>query len=1011
MTGALTLVRALVHRLGTTAVILIVALCASAAATVGPTYYAASTHSILQDTLANVNVLGRSFEVVQQGPVQDSLPTLQDTVQRDLVGAAGSTARVDRLFQPPITSLETNVFFPAQVENVLLANRSDFCRHLRFAKGSCPTGLNTVAISTSLATANNWSVGERVHPKGRPVLTITGIYVPPDINTSYWLSRGATYFAAENPVPQVAPIDALFTPASTIAALRGKPQGSVTVSRALIPAHVQPADVDPLGHIVQRLTSSTALARTQAGTLTSINITTDNVRSSWRALAVPVFVVTAELLVLTWLLLFLVVTEAVDARGNEIALAKLRGHDSRRALVFGLSEPATLLAVALPTGAVLGWLLTSGLAHVLLRAGTPVGLPGLAWLSAAAASLGGVAAIVIAARRTVTRPVVEQWRRTGRRSTDRSWVFDAVVLTAAVAGLIQLLVGGALDSTKHSALALLVPGLLGIAIAVVASRLLPFVCRATFARTRRGGGLGPFLAVRYIARRPGGTRTTMILATAVSLATFSLASWSVGASNRSRVAEMTVGAPTVLTVAPRVGTDLPSLVDRIDPSGGAVATVEQYFSADVILLAVQPSRFAAVANWSGDAPPSAHELSSTLHPPAPDPIALDGDRVRMRVDVGRLTPVGGELSLDVFARGANAETPVDLGPLNRANSSVQFTADLPAPGVIRDLQVGPPAGHRVEVQGQVTVREIDVHDASGWHRVDGALAAGVWSDTQDQNVRVTASNTGLRWSFVAVNGQPATLSVHDHPDPLPALVSQALAGSNSGVQATGLNGSGLIVDVTDRLASVPSAPANGVIVDLDYAERIAGGDDSPATAQVWVRGPVDRVQRALSAAGVSVLNEQSSSRLQDELSRQGPGLASVLFLADAGAAAVLAALAAVLSLSAAARRRRYEYAALAATGATSRSLYVALAVEQLVVIGFGTLTGVAAGLVSTWLAGHSVPQFVTSPASSLLAYRPNAVFLVVTLGAAVVLLLGVAAAAAGALLRSVTPEQLREAQS
>lgn len=1011
MTGALTLARALLHRLGTTVVILIVALCASAAATVGPTYYSTARHSILQDTLGDAGVIGRSVQVVQQGPVQNSLPALEDKVHTELVRTLHNDATINRLFQPMIESQETNVLFVAQSQNVLLATRTNFCAHLKFAKGSCPTATNAVGISTSLAADNHWSVGQRVHAAGRAPFTISGIYVPPNINDNYWLSRGSTYFPAENPIAQVAPFDALFTPASTINSLGRAPQGTITIARSLIPAHVEPSDVTPLLHMVQRLNASTPLAAVQASTVTTMDITAQNVKSSWRALAIPVFVVTAELLVLTWLLLFLVVTEAVEARGTEIALAKLRGHASGRALVFGLGEPAVLLTIALPVGAVLGWLLTMGLSHVLLRPGTPVGLPGIAWLAAAIASIGGIAAIALAARRTVTRPVVEQWRRTGRRTTDRSWVFDAIVLTAAVAGLLQLAFSGSLDSTKHSALALLVPGLLGIAIAVVASRLLPLVCRSLFGRTRRSGGLGPFLAVRYIARRPGGTRTTMILATAVSLATFSLASWSVGSSNRSRVANMTVGAPTVLTVAPRLGTDLAALVDRIDPSGRSVTAVESFYSSDVNLLAVQPSRFAAVANWSKGSAIDARGLASVLHPPAPQPIALDGDRVRVVVDVGALAPTGGQLMLNIFAIGASAPTPVELGTLNRAHTTATLTADLPAPAVLRDLEVGPPAGRPVQVQGQLTVRAIEVHDSTGWHRLTGTFSDGQWTDVQDQNVTIAADGNELRWSFVAVHGEPATISVHDHPDPLPAVVSSALAGSNSGVQATGLNGATLIVDATRRIANVPSAPSDGVIVDLTYASRLASGDLSAANAQVWVRGPVDRVERSLRAAGVSILDRQSSNQLNDELGRQGPGLASILFLADAGAAAVLAALAAVLSLSAAARRRRYEYASLAATGATSGSLYTALALEQLVVIGFGTLTGIAAGLLATALAGHSVPEFVTAPASSLLGYRPDPLFLGLTLGLGVLMLLATAAAAAAALLRSVTPDQLREAQT
>lgn len=1012
MTGVLTLVRALVHRLGTTVVILLVALCASAAATVGPTYFAAAKHSILQDTLSDADVIGRSFQVVQQGPVQNSLPDVATRTQHELVAAAGSPATVRRLFGPPVAAIETSAFFAAQAENPPLVARTNVCAHLHFATGSCPTAANSVAISTSLAVGNRWTVGQQIHAAGRPPFAITGIYVPPGADDNYWLARSTSYFPAENPTRVVAPYDALFTPTTTIAALHGDPQGTVVVARPLTAGAIQPGDVATLTRIATRLTTSGLLARSQATVTTGIGNTVATVKSSWSALSVPVFVVTAELLVLTWLLLFLVVTDAVEARGTEIALAKLRGYGAGRALAFGLGEPAVLLAMALPAGALLGWLLTGGLSHVLLRHGTPVVLPGLGWLGAVVASVGGIAAIVVAARRTVTRPVVEQWRRTGRRSTDRGWAFDAVVLTGAVAGLVQLAVSGTFNSTRHSALALLVPGLLGIAIAVVASRLLPLACRATFGRTRRAGGLGPFLAVRHLARRPGGTRTTMILATAVALATFSLASWSVGSSNRSRVADLTVGAPTVFTVVPKPGVDLAKVVQHIDPNGHSVAAVENFTSSGTTLLAVQPQRFAAVANWSSSFVHDAAGLLAHLHPPAPDPILLTGDLVRLRVDVRALAPTGDELVLDVVAAGATAPTPVSLGVLHGTGSR-QVTGELPgcSPCAVSDLEVSPPGGRPAQVHGQLTLSDLEVRDSSGWHPLGGAMAPGQWADAQDQRVTLTSDGAHVQWTFVAVAGAPGRIGVHDRPDPLPAVVSSKLAGSSATVGTTGLNGAGITVAVDGRAANVPGAAATGIVVDLTYAARAAAGNLAPSTAQVWVRGPADPVRRALTADRVVVLDEQSSTRLSDEFGRQGPGLASVLFLADAGAAAILAALAAVLSLSAAARRRRYEYAALAATGATTRSLYGALAIEQLVVVGFGTVTGVLAGLLATLLAGHSVPEFVVAPAAELLRYRPDPLFLGLTLGAGFVLLVAAAAGAAAALLRSVNPEQLREAPS
>jgi hypothetical protein len=526
-----------------------------------------------------------------------------------------------------------------------------------------------------------------------------------------------------------------------------------------------------------------------------------------------VFVVTAELLVLTWLLLFLVVTDAVEARGTEIALAKLRGYGAGRALTFGLGEPAVLLAIALPAGALLGWLLTGGLSHVLLRPGTPVVLPGLGWVGAVVASVGGIAAIAVAARRTVTRPVVEQWRRTGRRSTDRGWVFDAVVLTGAVAGLVQLAVSGTLNSTKTSALALLVPGLLGVAIAVVASRLLPLACRATFGRTRRGGGLGAFLAVRHMARRPGGTRTTMILATAVALATFSLASWSVSSSNRSRVANLTVGAPTVFTVVPGSGVDLAKVVQHIDPGGHAVAAVENFTSSDTTLLAVQPQRFAAVANWSSSFVHNASGLLADLHPPAPEPILLAGDRVRLRLDVAALAPTRDEVVLDVVAPGASAPTPVSLGII-RGTGTRQLTSELPCSlCTVSDLEVSPPGGRPAQVHGQLMLSALEVHDSSGWHPVAGAFAPGRWSDAQDQRVTLTSDGTHVQWTFDAVADSPARISVHDRPNLLPAVVSKTLAGSGTTLGATGLNGAGITVAVASRATNVPGAPANGVVVE------------------------------------------------------------------------------------------------------------------------------------------------------------------------------------------------------
>jgi hypothetical protein len=50
------------------------------------------------------------------------------------------------------------------------------------------------------------------------------------------------------------------------------------------------------------------------------------------------------------LVLFQIISDAIEARGNEIAMAKLRGLSPGSTIRFGLGEPVVLLAAAVPIG-------------------------------------------------------------------------------------------------------------------------------------------------------------------------------------------------------------------------------------------------------------------------------------------------------------------------------------------------------------------------------------------------------------------------------------------------------------------------------------------------------------------------------------------------------------------------------------------------------------------------------------------------------------------------------------
>ncbi|MGH9115576.1 MAG: FtsX-like permease family protein [Acidimicrobiales bacterium] len=1023
-------VRGLMSRAGSSAMTLIVAIVAVAAATAGPTYYGASQTSILQDGIASAPVLGRGFEAVQSGAVSGTLDQMKATVSGLLDKNVGGAANASRLFQPPVYALESTAFEAKLQETIGLAWRSGACSHLRI-QGACPSATGQVIISRSLARTNGWHTGQKVAFPSWRTLSIVGIYTAPAPGDDYWFTRYGTYFPTEYPpaaagAKAVAPpsYDGMFTPRSTMEAAAGSVQGDDVIDEVLAAPHVRVGDATRLSSAISAMVDSTALSEQQIVVTSVVPVTLSGVQSGWTSLEVPVLLISAELIGLAWLLLFLLVTEAVDARGPEVALAKLRGHGRLRTVGFGVSEPVVLLAVALPVGALAGWGATALLSGVLLRHGTPVGLPWLGWVAAAVATAGGLAAVALASQRTLRRPVVEQWRRASRHAGKRAWALDAVLLTGSVAGLLELFLGGQITSARNSGLSLLVPGLLGLAVAVVASRVLPVACRAAMHAGGRAGGLASFLALRHVARRPGGVRTTIMLATSFALATFAVAAWSVVQANHRSVARAEVGAPAVLTVTAPPGQDLDQLVAKADPSGRQATVVDELVGNGSVTMAVDPAQFARIAD-SIELPETAggtsgnQSLPALIAPKAPPPLILDGDSVRVTVGVEEVTPPGSTLSMDVDESTGPGPTPVALGALP-ASGTQTFTAPLVGcPCLVQDftMVVNPLYSSGLlssqEAKGSLSFSDLQVHGPAGWAPVGGVLAsAGRWTvgGAASSNNTITATPAGLTWKFLTKADQDPTLSSVNRPSPMPAIASAKLTGSGP-YNATGVDGNIVTVDVVATPQVVPGAPSNGVVIDRNYAYIAANYNlSSEVVQQVWLAaGARSSIEAKLRAEGVKVISAQDQSTATALLDRQGPGLASVLFLAEAGAAALLAGGGAILGLYLSGRRRRYEYAALEATGLTSRTLLTALAVEQLVVLAFGLAVGIATGVVAAAAVIRDVPEFLVQPAAPALSYVPPITEMGVLLAIVVAVVVAATLAASVTLVRGVRLEQLREA--
>jgi putative ABC transport system permease protein len=1014
--------RGLMHRLGSTVLILAVALVAVAAAATGPAYYGAAKTSILRDSLHSGGVFNRGIEGTTTGALSGLTSTLQVQVGGELNVAMGP-ANVQRLFGSPLYDLEGSGVWSVSQGTIPVDWRTDMCAHLQIS-GSCPSAANQVMASQALAQRYSLHVGQTLDVAGWPTLTLTGIYRVKNLYEDYWFGHAVTYFPMETGGDT---LDALFVSQATMNAAPVTAQGTSVIDYPMITAHVTPADVPRLDAGVNALVNSTQLQLAQVQVASSIPGAFNAIESSWQSVLVPIWVITAQLLTVSWLLLFLAVTDAIDARGPEVALARLRGRGRLRTLAFALSEPATLLLLALPLGVLVSLAATTALATLLLYPGTPVSLSADCWLAAAAVTAGGLIAVIVAAGRTLRRPVTEQWRRAGRHTADRGWVVDAILLTGAIAGLIELGANGEIGSTSHSTLSLLVPGLLGLAVAVVASRVLPMACRAAFPRSSKHGGTSSYLAIRHIARRPGGIRTTIVLATAFALAAFAVTAWSVNRDNDHAVAYTETGAPTVLTVSVPAGKNLSAIVDKADPAGTKAAVVDKFTSissgsSGTVTLAVDPQRFAHVAFWEkGFSAVSLQQLMTDLDPPEPAPVTVSGATIRVTVNVDSLSLPGEQL----WANLTTGATPLLIGTLPTKGTATLTASLTGCPCVLQSLYLQPAVLSQQlanPVAGSLTITGLawQAQGATAWTQARASLftSPGQWQATDPFSPpdTVTPTSTGLSWTFNSANGKPGvdkaapTLATVNYPDPMPALASSSMIGGRGSLfQGVGLDGNELPVRIVAPVAAIPGAPTNGFIVDRQYAELAASQNLIQDDQQVWLaQGAQSQIEPALKAAGIKVTSDVSAAASDTQLSRQGPALVSSLFLADAGAAALLAVGAAILGLYLSARRRRYEYAALEASGVARRRLRRAVGIELAVVLGFGTIVGIVTGLAAAALALRAVPEFANPPAVPL-SYMPSTGPVAALLGIAVGLLVVVSLVLSTTIIQGVRLEQLREA--
>jgi len=359
-----------------------------------------------------------------------------------------------------------------------------------------------------------------------------------------------------------------------------------------------------------------------------------------------------QLLLLCWLILFLV-TANRRGRGPESRSGQAAWRAAGRTVAFGLLDTLLLVALAVPIGPCPGYLewrpWRSPLSTRDPRRGDQRCLAGCRRRGRGRGSRGRARGVAHAAR--ARGEAVAAGHPPGQGPL---LVIDAIVVLARWPVLFALIGGGVIGSSGPNVLALVAPGLVVLACALLGSRALPGLCRAAYGPTRRRGQLGRFLAVRQLGRRPSTLRLALVLAVAFGL------SRSGSTRGRSRVATPTTGhgprpVPRRSYRQPGAGPRLAAIVDALDPSGReatVVSTTSDFSGSGVRSSCSRSSRTGSPASRSGapTRPGTTGHTHPTPHPegrprgvpvrrrPACEPGNLTARRFRGRPCSSRTSP-------------------------------------------------------------------------------------------------------------------------------------------------------------------------------------------------------------------------------------------------------------------------------------------------------------------------------------------------------------------------------------
>ncbi|GAA5182309.1 hypothetical protein GCM10023322_19030 [Rugosimonospora acidiphila] len=953
----LTMLRA---RLGRALTALALAVVAVAAAVAGPAFLTAADRSVTVNELSRAPASELAIEAtssVSLGQGRDQ--TFESTAPALLSGPGLST----------VFAAEFDAYLkgPRAVTTPRLVFREGVCDHVQIVSGRCPIGTNEIMLGEQTAARLGVHSGQTVleresiqtkegpTPVGPPAfLSVVGVYRVADTSARYWADH--YYFdASPGIISGTGHAEPAFTTRGTMQALSHQ-QERQSVDALLDPAALTSQDLGVLKASVFGATN-----RAKAGQITAstaIPALFARIDADESALREVVPLAAIPLVILAWLVMLLAVGYATEIRRSEVGLLKLRGTSVAVRWWLVLGETTVAILVGSVLGYLTGYAAVAVAARLLLSGAGPVtpSWQPLRW--AGVALLGTLVATVLATRRPFAAPVAELLRQVpSRAGAWRGLVLEAMIYPVAVAAVIQLRT----NPGRLTGVMLLAPGLVVLAVALLAARLVAPAAGWIGGRALRRGRIGPALGALRLARRPGTARLLALLVVAIAQLSFAVTLSNVAGQADGQRSVVEEGASTVLDVGGvEVGTLL-NAVRAADPTGRyamAVTSLPSLVKDDAPTLAVDSTRLAAVTNWLEPAGGlSAAKTAALLHPSVPAPVMIKSEAIGVDLTANELDQA---TELDLIGHLASADdgstTVVNLGRLLpgrhryaaqapdcrdgcrlmgfevSAASSADFDFDI----VVHGIDQGDPG----------TPLDIGLTRAGSWRTpapTDSAAVPELTPGSDGLEVRQKSAGIGVDAWFLPV----------DAPYPLPVVSTGRLGRST----LAGLDQSAMPVVSAGIVTILPRLGDRGIMVDFEYAERDAR-DVGPATKpQVWLAadapaGLVDRLRQQ----GLSILDRHTDTAQLRYLDRQGPAT-GLRFHLLAGALSVLLALGGLVLIATVDRRAAGQLRALrvqgvprAAVAAANRYGYLGLVLAALVL-------GPLAALVAWLLTGTSIPLF------------------------------------------------------